>query len=135
MDLTRLLFFKILNRCMDWLNERQRVLAQNIANADTPNYKPRDLRAFEFEKMIRLEAKRLQPKTTHSAHIERRDHNSRFRVDGQRGSYETNLSGNSVVFEEQLLKVNKTSMDYDLATKLYKKHIGLFRIALGRSGN
>ncbi len=28
---------------MQWHQERQRVLAENVANSDTPNFKPRDL--------------------------------------------------------------------------------------------
>ena len=41
------IFSKLATR-MAWLGRRQQVLAQNIANADTPNYKPMDLKPLDF---------------------------------------------------------------------------------------
>ncbi|MHA1152522.1 MAG: flagellar basal body protein, partial [Alphaproteobacteria bacterium] len=38
---------------MEWLSQRQKVLADNIANADTPNYQPRDLNPSEFQRILR----------------------------------------------------------------------------------
>ena len=35
---------------MQWHQERQRVLAENISNSDTPNFKPRDLVEPKFDK-------------------------------------------------------------------------------------
>ena len=34
---------------MQWHQERQRVLAENVANSDTPNFKPRDLVEPKFD--------------------------------------------------------------------------------------
>ena len=53
MDLTQIPLFEMLTRRMSWLNERQKVLAQNIANADTPHYVPRDLEPLDFESLTR----------------------------------------------------------------------------------
>jgi flagellar basal-body rod protein FlgB len=39
------------------------------------------------------------------------------------------------VLEEQLVKVAETQMDYQTMTNLYRKHMQMFRIALGRGGS
>ncbi|MBT7747468.1 MAG: flagellar basal-body rod protein FlgB, partial [Alphaproteobacteria bacterium] len=50
----------------------------------------------------------------------------------QKDVYETSPDGNSVVLEQQLMKVTETKMDYELMTNLYRKHMGMLRTALGR---
>ena len=45
--------------------------------------------------------------------------------------FETTPMGNSVVLEEQMAKVGETGVNYKLATNLYRKHIGMLRMALG----
>ena len=52
--------FAVLSKRMDWLSQRQKVLADNIANADTPNFQPRDLRADEFRRVLTLEQRAAQ---------------------------------------------------------------------------
>ena len=52
MDLNKLDVFRLTNSKMGWLSERQTVLAQNIANADTPGYKAKDLKAPDFSSML-----------------------------------------------------------------------------------
>ena len=42
--------FQALVRRMQWLGQRQNVLAQNIANTDTPGYRPQDLKHGPFER-------------------------------------------------------------------------------------
>ena len=44
--------FQLLSARLGWLGQRQATLSQNIANADTPNYRPRDLRARDFERLV-----------------------------------------------------------------------------------
>ena len=52
MELTDLPMFGLLRNRMNWLGQRQEVLAQNVANADTPNYSSRDLKAFDFRQVL-----------------------------------------------------------------------------------
>ena len=135
MDLSQLPLFKLIDRRLDWLNQRQAVLAQNIANADTPHYRPRDLEAFDFRRLARLAAKRIEPTRTDPAHFGGVGAASgSFDAAVVKETYETNLAGNAVVLEEQLMKVSETGMDHELATRLYRKYLGLFRIAVGRGG-
>ena len=52
MELDKLSLFSVIKRRLAWLGHRQEVLAQNIANADTPKYKPMDLTQQSFRKML-----------------------------------------------------------------------------------
>ncbi len=42
--------FSMLRTRMEWHQTRQKVLAENVANADTAGYRPRDLVAPNFER-------------------------------------------------------------------------------------
>jgi len=137
MDVTKIPFFNMLVRRMDWLAQRQDVLAQNVANADTPGYRPRDLEAMDFRALVRDAAgTRGQTTRTHPAHLSiGAPQAAAFSSAPQRKTYETSLSGNAVVLEEQLAKVGETKMEHELATTIYRKYLGLFQIAIGRGGN
>src|SRR3546814_18010246 len=68
MDLNQLPMFDLLTRRMKWLSERQEVLAQNIANANTPDYTPQDLKPMPFrEIMQRLSP--VNPERTAALHL------------------------------------------------------------------
>ena len=58
---------------MDWLSQRQGILNQNIANADTPDYRPRDLRAGDFERLATGaigHPSSMPVERTHQAHLD-----------------------------------------------------------------
>ena len=44
--------FSMLRERMTWLNQRQDVLSQNVANADTPGYVARDLKPLDFDDVL-----------------------------------------------------------------------------------
>ncbi|MEQ8193191.1 MAG: flagellar basal body protein [Rhodospirillales bacterium] len=118
---------------MDWLNQRQEVLSQNIANADSPGYRPQDLKKFKFKELIRRESMQLNMDVGNSKHLGgRRKRIKDFAAEKERKPYETMPAGNAVVLEEQMHKVNETSAKHKITTELYKKHLGMFRTALGR---
>jgi len=48
MPITDIPILSMLRQRMEWHQERQRVLAENVANADTPNYRARDLAPPDF---------------------------------------------------------------------------------------
>ena len=127
--------FAVLSKRMDWLSQRQKVLADNIANADTPNYKPRDLNPSEVHRILRKRSPDVNPKATTAAHLQGTTlRGGPARVERQGKSWETSPSGNAVVIEEQLLKVAETQSDYELMTNLYRKHMAMFRMALRGGG-
>jgi flagellar basal-body rod protein FlgB len=127
--------FDALQRKMGWLSQRQGVLADNIANADTPGYKPEDVEEAPFQRVIERMLKPMAPRVTHANHVDASiPGEARLDVDEAEEKYETSPVGNAVVLEEQLVKVSETQMDYQTMTNLYKKHMGMFRMALGRGG-
>lgn len=127
--------FAIIAKRMDWLGQRQRVLADNIANSDTPGFVPRDLAESDFQRLLRPRLARVEPGATDGAHLAGtavREDPARARP--QARSYETSPAGNAVVLEEQLMKVAKTQGAYQTMTNLYRKHMDLFRLALRGGG-
>ena len=133
MDFSNLGLFRLIARRIDWLNDRQEVLATNIANSDTPNYRPQDLRPFA-EHLARTGGPSLPVAATHSGHI--RPANARAAqpagTDTIDDVYEASPTGNEVVLEQQLIRVSETAMQHQLALSLYRKHVGMIRTALGR---
>jgi flagellar basal-body rod protein FlgB len=130
MDLGNLGLFKLMSRKMGWLTQRQEVLAQNVANADTPQYKGRDLKPFTFRDALG-DSRRMQPLTTNAAHLQgTRGPGGVHREQRVRNPYETAPDGNNVVLEEQMLKVSQTSMDYQTITNLYKKQVNMIKTAI-----
>ena len=132
MDINKIPVLKMITTQMDWLNQRQKVISQNIANADTPDYVAHDLAPLDFADLARGQGTKLKMKVSSPQHIA--DPNGR---DGElRGKedkkFTSEPSGNGVVLEEQAMLVSATQVDYELMTRLYRKHVGMLRTALGR---
>lgn len=133
MDLSKIPLFAGITRRMDWLNQRQRILALNIANADTPHYTPKDLKPLEFRDF--LEGRRVRLAATDTKHIgfsQGRD--DEFRVKMDKETYEVSPAKNAVVLEEQLIQVAESRMDYEMMTNLYRKHVGMLKLAFRKPG-
>ena len=119
---------------MQWLQSRQKVLAQNVANADMPNYKPRDLRPQPDGRSAIAMAPTsapLQTQQTDGAHIR-----TSLGPSGPAGRnaqrFETVPSGNAVTLEDEMMKLADTQMDYQTAATLYSKSLSLLKIAIGK---
>ncbi|MFO1189270.1 MAG: flagellar basal body rod protein FlgB [Alphaproteobacteria bacterium] len=124
-----------LTQRMGYLAQRQTVIAQNVANADTPGYQPKDVKPIPFEKVLKAQDMR-GPRVTQANHIapEPRHAAGRAKGEAQKTTYETSISGNAVVLEEQMMKVAEIQSEYNLATNLYRKHLAMLKTALGRPG-
>ena len=134
MNLNKIPLFAMLTDRLSWLNQRQQVLAHNIANADTPGYKSSDLAPVNFEKLANVASRRVSIVGTNAQHLVGGARSrGPFRVSVQTESYETTPSGNAVVLEEQLMKVSQTVMEHRITAGLYAKHMGMIRTVLGRS--
>ena len=133
MDLGGIPLFAALKRKVAWLTQRQEVLAQNVANADTPRYRPSDLREFDFKEILRREPMQVNMTVSESNHLGGRRRRIRdFTEETGQRPYETSLGGNAVILEEQAMKINDSQVKHRLATELYRKHIGLLKIAIGK---
>lgn len=134
MNLDDFPIFRMMTGKTHWLSARQRVLAQNVANADTPGYRPHDLKPTDLTKMGGADDFRVTLARTHPAHTAGTRPVDAYRSLPERHPYETLPSGNAVVLEEQLVKVAENRHQFDLVSQLYRKHVQMFRIALGRNG-
>jgi flagellar basal-body rod protein FlgB len=117
---------------MTWLDERQRLIAQNVANSDTPGYVGRDLRApTDFAAALR-DGGGLRMVQTSAGHMPVGGPNgapvARFTSQASPDS-ETTLDGNAVVVEEQMLKMAESRMAYDAAIGLYTKSMAMIGLA------
>jgi flagellar basal-body rod protein FlgB len=133
MDLGKLTLFKLVGAKMSYLGERQKVLSENIANADTPHFRPSDLKPMNFQGVLRGE-QRIRMAATHQVHLAGVAHQNRFVAEKAAlgKTYETKPNGNSVILEEQMLKVADLQSNYALAANLYQKNVGMLRTAIGK---
>jgi flagellar basal-body rod protein FlgB len=115
---------------MQWHEERERVLTENVSNSDTPNYQPRDLTDLNFEQSIPSGLSPLGLTRTDSGHIESVASAAEFPA-GRGSGYDIRPAGNAVNLEDEMMKVAENSMNYQAATALYTRSMGLIKIALG----
>jgi flagellar basal-body rod protein FlgB len=135
MDLANLPLFSAITRKMNWLTSRQKVLAENVANVDTPQYKAADLRPLDFRNELAQAEGRLQPVSTDPRHLSGTVLASEGEEQPLADAEERDISGNTVSLEDEMMKVSETMADYQLMTSLYKKQIGMLKEALGRGGS
>lgn len=120
---------------MQWHQERQRVLAENVSNANTPNFKPSDLVEPKFDRKgtnVDATMGSLAMMRTSATHIGVSGGAPSFRGDGGRSGFLTKPAGNSVNLEDQMMKVSANQMDYAAATSLYTRSLGLLKTAIGK---
>lgn len=110
-------YFALLRARLDFLGQRQRLIAENIANASTPGFTPRDLDAAAFEKAMARAASGGDAARIPTARAV-------FKPDS-----ETTLDGNSVVLEDQAMRAMETRMQFEAGLSLYQKGLQLMRMA------
>jgi flagellar basal-body rod protein FlgB len=124
----------ILRTKMQWHQERQRVLSENVSNSNTPNFKPRDLVEPKFEVgsgKIDGGATTLPIARTSTSHMASDGADPSFAQNGRAG-FLTRPAGNSVSLEDEMLKVSANQMDYAAVTSLYSKSLHLIKTAIGK---
>ncbi len=128
MGSTHIDLFNLAEQRLAWADRRQAVLAQNVANANTPGYKPHDLRPFAdmLGGTNAVDPVRTQP-----------NHLAGSAGGGAPGevvdrAHTQSPDGNGVTLDEQLLKVADTATTHQLVTTIYKTYLGMFGTALGR---
>jgi flagellar basal-body rod protein FlgB len=132
MSVADLPLFSVLKSRMRWLEERQKVLAENVANADTPRYRARDLKQLDFNAELNATMPRVELAATAPGHIAAPAGGATSFQQTPRGSFETKPSGNAVVLEEEMMKVAQTQMDHQTVTSLYARGLALLKTAIGK---
>lgn len=121
---------------MRWHQARQTVLAENVANAGTPGYVGRDLKKVSFEQLLNPQKPlRVAALRTNAAHMTggALSADPQFKHEAT-ADWEVTPNGNSVVLEDQMMKVAENQMDFQMATSIYTRSLGLLKTAIGRRG-
>ena len=134
--------FSMLRTKMQWHQERQRLLAENVSNADTPRFRPRDLAPLKFDN--RMASAGVPgagaPNAGGTVTLARTDPGhlgsmagsaAQFQPD-RKGVFEVRPAGNAVTLEDEMMKVAANQMDYQAATTLYGRSLGLLKTAIGK---
>jgi len=112
---------------MQWLQARQSLVSSNIANANSPGFRPLDLQPFTFDRT----QSSLSLTATSTGHLGETE----AEVTGSIShpvAFETKPSGNAVSLEDEMTKLADIQLDYQMATQLYTKSLGLIKTAIGR---
>ncbi len=139
MSLVDLPILGMLRTRMQWHQARQTLIAENVANADMPGFKPRDLADMSVPGQGAALAAPIQAAVgsdglarTQSGHL------GMAAADGPGADakrfkgFEVRPSGNGVNLEEEMLKAGENQSDYQLAASLYQKSLETLKIAVGK---
>lgn len=132
MAVTDLPLLAMLRSRMQWQQARQTLIAENVANADMPGFRPRDLTA------LRLDPATGKPATSGTLALTQAGHMAPAGVGGpgadprKTKSFEVRPSGNAVNLEEEMMKAGDNQSDYQLAASMYQKSLDTLKIAIGK---
>lgn len=124
MDLTKIPLLSGLAARLDFLAARTTVIAENIANADTPNYAAKDIKKPDFKAMTASAMRVSDPKHMTAPATKASAYRTEIAPDG-----EASLTGNQVSVETQAMKLSETRQEYALAASIYRKGLSMLRLA------
>lgn len=133
MNMPEMPLLSMLRERMSWLHQRQDVLSQNVANADTPNFVARDLKPQDFEALMRGQQNGSAMLATNPRHIAMNKSGSRFESAAAADMLPT-PDGNAVSLEQEMIKVAETQAQFQAAANLYAKAMTMMKTAIGRTG-
>src|SRR5277367_1226987 len=122
--------FAMAQRSMDYLSRRQTVLSENVANANTPKYKVKDLAPLSFKDLMQPPAEAVRATSTNPMHISPEVEPVRFETINERRPEESKIDGNQVQVEDQMQKIGDVKGQYELAVNLMMKNIAMLKTAL-----
>jgi flagellar basal-body rod protein FlgB len=134
MNLDQIPIFAMLKGKLAYVNQREKVLAENVANADTPGYAPRDLKPFSFEAALKGSTALGGLKRTNAGHLAGAVAQQGAWTSQDAPDSEVRLDGNQVVLEDQMMKMTESRLDYEAAVDLYQQSLGLIHMAVGKPG-
>lgn len=118
---------KMANAMSERAGARMGVIARNIANADTPNYRAMDLPSFA-ESYRELETAQ---RATRSGHFNFLDTQTEPKLRAAKTTAAPN--GNSVSLEQEMVKTADVRQDHEMALAIYRNATEIIRASLGRN--
>jgi flagellar basal-body rod protein FlgB len=114
---------------------KHKILANNVANINTPGYKANEVatpqKAEDLQNVAK--SKKLRLTTTSNKHLagyNQQYHN--FAVNKLKDPDELKPNGNNVSLSQQLTKISQNQINYDTALQAYKSSSGLITSVLGK---
>ncbi|GAK32328.1 MULTISPECIES: flagellar basal body protein [Iodidimonas] len=114
---------------LSYLSERHKLVASNVANADTPNFQTKDLKPFD-QVIDKAFGMAMTTARTHADHLGPLAGEQRFALDRKADGWERAPAGNSVVLEQEMMKASQISGAYDLTSLIMGKTGDMMRTAL-----
>ncbi|MFD1251566.1 MULTISPECIES: flagellar basal body rod protein FlgB [Devosia] len=125
--------FSALTDKMKWHQARQGLLAENVANSETPGYKGRDLKQYSFaDRVSAMSSAQITTLATQPMHFSVSSEAGAFGAQHM-ANFEVTPEGNGITLEDEMMKVTTNMMDYQAATSIYQKSIRILRVALGKN--
>jgi len=133
MGLLNMPVFSAITDKMRWHQTRQGLLAENVANAETPGYRGRDLAQYDYAKQSgAFSTATVTTVATNPTHFSVSSSEGGAFGAQRMANFEITPEGNGVSLEDEMMKVTTNMMDYQAATTLYTKSIKVLKTALGR---
>ena len=131
MDFSNIAVFKLAGARLDYLAERQKLIAQNVVNADTPSYQAKDLKPFEsmLDKL-----RPVTPVRTSAMHLAGLRTVATASQARQTEQWEVTPAGNSVSLEHEMAKGSETRDAFALTTGLFQRNLQMLRAAWRMGG-
>jgi flagellar basal-body rod protein FlgB len=136
-DPTDMTVFALMKSRLQMLSARQKLIAENVANVSTPGFTPRDIDQGSFAGVLQRIADRgqgpgpgpVRMAATQPGHMAPAGQSVSGASARPSPDSETTLDGNSVVIEEQMMKIAEVRTDFETMVGLYQKSLGLLRLA------
>jgi len=121
---------------MGWLSDRQKVVSQNVANSDTPGFKPKDLAPQDFAALMSGQSAPVIPtiRLMDGTPLTLPDATAHGSKQISSPDSETTMDGNSVVLEEEMLKMSESRQNFEAAVGFYEKAQDMVRMAAKAPG-
>jgi flagellar basal-body rod protein FlgB len=129
-DLT---LFAMAQRSVDYLARRESVLSENVANANSPHYKVKDLAPISFKDLLQPQKDPVRATATNAMHVSPEVEPVRFEMINEHKPLESKPDGNQVQVEDQMQKIGSVKGSYELAVNLMMKHIAMLKTALDQN--
>lgn len=142
MDVGDIPLLAMLKSRLGYLSDRQRVIAENVANANSPGFQARDLKPFSFQAQVQAASSAggvaaVPAGTmamTHPGHMQPPGAQPGAKAVKSPDSEKT-LDGNGVVLEDEMIKLTDTRMDYEAAVNFYQQSMGMLKTAVRKPGS
>ena len=122
--------FALASKQAEWLSVRQEVVANNIANANTPQYKAKDVASFDAV----LDNTSMRMSRTNAAHFGDSQLSNNVKVEDAALNDEIGIqeSGNTVAVSKELSKAGEIKRQYELSANLVKSFNSMMLLTVKR---